>query len=362
MEALKALLESDAISEQMKSEIQGAWDVKVVENRNQVTTELREEFAKKYEHDKSAMIEAIDTVVSEKLTEEMVEFNEDRKQLAEAKAKYAIKMREDAALMKNCVMEQLAGEISELHSDQKTTATKFAVLEDFVVEQLAKELAEFQEDKKDLAETKVRLVRESKSHFAKVKQDFITRSVTALSETVEKGLRSEILQLKEDIEVARMNDFGRKIFEAFAGEYLNSHLNEKSETKKLLKVLNAKDKQLAEAKTFVIKAKNLAESKNNEVKHLVESRDRAKVLNDLTSPLSKGQKSIMNDLLETVQTNRLQSSFNKYLPSVIDGGTQPKQKAMLKEGKEVTGNRKTENMTATADTNVLDMRRLAGLK
>jgi hypothetical protein len=28
MEALKALLESDAISEQMKSEIQEAWDVK----------------------------------------------------------------------------------------------------------------------------------------------------------------------------------------------------------------------------------------------------------------------------------------------------------------------------------------------
>jgi len=362
MEALKALLESDAISEQMKSEIQEAWDIKVVENRKQVTTALREEFAKKYEHDKSAMIEAIDTVVSEKLIEEMVEFNEDRKQLAEAKAKYAIKMREDAKLMKRFVMEQLAGEISELHNDQKTTATKFAVLEDFVVEQLAKELAEFQEDKNDLAETKVRLVRESKSHFAKVKQDFINRSVTALSETVEKGLRSEILQLKEDIEVARMNDFGRKIFEAFAGEYLNSHLNEKSETKKLLKVLNAKDKQLAEAKAFAVKAKNLAESKNNEVKHLVESRDRAKVLNDLTGPLNKSQKAIMNDLLESVQTNRLQSSFNKYLPSVIDGHPRARQKAPLKEGKEITGNRKQEHMTSTADTNVLDIRRLAGLK
>lgn len=362
MEALRALLESDAISEQMKTEIQETWDAKVLENRRQVTSELREEFAKKYEHDKGVMIEAIDTVVSEKLTEEMAEFVEDRKQLAEAKAKYAVKMREDAKLMKNFVMEKLANEISELHEDQKLTATKFAALEEFVVEQLAKELAEFQEDKKDLAETKVRLVRESKAHFARVKQDFIERSVTALSETVEKGLRSEITQLKEDIEVARMNDFGRKIFEAFAGEYLNSHLNEKSETKKLLKVLEAKDKQLAEARVFATKAKNLAESKDRDVKRLVESREREKVLNDLTGPLNKDQKAIMNDLLESVQTSRLRSSFEKYLPSVIDGNSPAKKKAPLNEGTEITGNRKQEKMTSKADNNVLDIRRLAGLK
>jgi hypothetical protein len=61
--------------------------------------------------------------------------------------------------------------------------------------------------------------------------------------------------LKEDIDLARKNDFGRKIFEAFSSEYLNSHLNEKSETSKLLKVLATKDKQLAEAKTFAAKAK-----------------------------------------------------------------------------------------------------------
>jgi len=361
MEALRSLLESDAISEQMKSEISEAWEAKVKENRKQVTSELREEFAEKYEHDKRVMIEAIDTVVSEKLAEEMSEFNEDRKQLAEAKARYTIKMREDAKIMKNFVLEQLAGEISELHEDQKSVATKFAVLEEFVVDQLAKELAEFQEDKKDLAETKVRLVRESKAHLAKVRNDFIKRSATAISETVNSGLRSEIGQLKEDINVARKNDFGRKIFEAFAGEYLNSHLNEKSETVKLMKVLTTKDKQLAEAKALAVKAKRLAESKDNEVKRLVESKNREKVLNHLVGPLSKDQREIMTDLLESVQTSRLSTAFNKYLPSVIDGNSPMKQKAPLTEGKIITGN-KTESMTSIADNNVLDMRRLAGLK
>ena len=44
-------------------------------------------------------------------------------------------------------------------------ANKFKMLEDFVVDSLAKEIAEFQTDKKDLAETKVRLVREAKDHY-----------------------------------------------------------------------------------------------------------------------------------------------------------------------------------------------------
>lgn len=234
MEALKSLLESDVISEAMKQEIEEAWNSKVEENRLAVTSELREEFAKKYEHDKGVMIEAIDSMMTEKLSEEMAEFAEDRKQLAEQKAKYAVAMKENANLMSQFVTETLAKEVNELHEDQKAMANKFTVLEEFVVEQLAKEIAEFNEDKKDLAETKVRLVREGKAHFEKVRKDFIERSAKAISETVDSALRGEISQLKEDIDAARQNDFGRKIFEAFANEYMGSHLSEKSEAKKTI--------------------------------------------------------------------------------------------------------------------------------
>ena len=63
-------------------------------------------------------------------------------------------------------------EINELHEDKKMQAKKFATLEEFVVEALSNEIAEFYEDKKDLAETKVRLIKEANSHFVKVKKDF----------------------------------------------------------------------------------------------------------------------------------------------------------------------------------------------
>jgi len=363
LDALKTLFENDVVSEDVRREIEEAWEAKIKENRRSVTSELREEFAKKYEHDKSVMVESIDKLLEERLASELEEFAEDRKSLAEAKAKYAVAQRENAKLLKGFVMEQLKKEVGELHEDQKSMANKFAQLEEFVVESLAKELSEFYEDKKDLAETKVRLVREAKDKFAKVQKEFIAKSAKLVSETVGKNLNKEIDQLKEDIEVARKNDFGRKLFEAFASEYAGSYLNEKSETAKLLKVVAAKDKQLAEAKTLAVKAKKLAESTNHEKQELIESARRTKILNDLVAPLGKDQKEIMTDLLESVQTDRLQSAFDKYLPAVIDGNTPAKKKAVLAEGKEVTGNRKETNVSSKADDkdNLIDFKRLAGL-
>src|SRR5210317_902180 len=279
IDALKTLFENDVVSEEIRAQIEEAWESKVAENRRAATAELREEFAQKYEHDKQTMVEAIDSMLTERLAEEIAEFAEDRQQLAEAKAKYAVAMRENANLLKGFVVEQLQSEISELRADKVAMQENYAKLEEFVVDALSNEIAEFYEDKKDLAETKVRLVREAKSHFAKVKTDFIKRSATLVSEAVEKGLAKEINQLKEDIDAARENDFGRKLFEAFASEYSNSYLNEKSETAKLMKVLDLKENKLSEAKTIAEKAVKLVESKEKEITQINENAQRKEIMN-----------------------------------------------------------------------------------
>ena len=124
-DALKTLFENDVVSEEVRRDIEEAWNAKVKENRLEATAELREEFAKKYEHDKATMVEAIDAMITEKLAEEIAEFQDDRKQLAEAKAKYAVKMRENSDLLKKFIVESLAKEITELHTDQKQMASKF---------------------------------------------------------------------------------------------------------------------------------------------------------------------------------------------------------------------------------------------
>ena len=90
IDALKTLFENDVVSTEIRDQIEEAWESKIQENKMQATAELREEFASKYEHDKSTMVEAIDSMLSERLAEEIAEFADDRKQLAEAKAKYAV--------------------------------------------------------------------------------------------------------------------------------------------------------------------------------------------------------------------------------------------------------------------------------
>jgi hypothetical protein len=366
LDALKQLFENNVISEEIKESIEAAWDSKINEAREEVAQQLREEFAQKYEHDKNTMIEAVDRMITDQLSTEIVEFADDRNQLAEMKVKYAKKMSQDAAVMKEFVTRQLASEVSELHEDQKAMASKFGTLETFVVEALAQEIAEFYQDKRDLAETKVRLVREGRNEIKKVKQEFVTRAAKMVEGVVSQNLRSEITALKEDIEAARRADFGRKLFEAFASEYQASYLNEKSETAKLLKVIDLKDLAMKEAAEAVVKAEQIIESKEAQIRTLKESQERKAIMSELLAPLNKEQREIMSELMESVKTTKLNESFDKYLPSVINGnGKAPQKKQALVEAKEITGNKISNTNRSSqheGDSNIIEIRKLAGLK
>jgi len=362
LDALKQLFENNVISEEIQESIEQAWEARIVENREQVATQLREEFAQKNEHDKQTMIEAVDRMITDQLAGELVEFADDRKQLAEMKVKYAKKMKKDAEVMKEFVTRQLVSEVSELHEDQMVMASKFGKLEQFVVEALAQEITEFYKDKQDLAETKVRLVREGKEQLKKVKQDFVQRAASMVDKVVNESLRSELTSLKEDIDAARRNDFGRKLFEAFASEYQTSYLSEKSETAKLLKVIDMKELAILEAQQASTRATTLLESKQAEIATLKESQERKAIMTELLAPLNTEQKEIMGELMESVKTSRLVESFDKYLPSVLNGKA-PQKKQALVEAKEITGNKvSNSNRSSESDNNIVDIRRLAGLK
>jgi len=362
LDIVKQLFENNVISEEIKSEIESAWQSRIQENRDQVTAQLREEFAQKYEHDKSAMVEAVEVMLSDRLQAELGELAEDRQGLIEARAKYAKKMKDDSKAMESFVLSNLKKELAELHEDRKKVASNVTKLESFIVDALAKEIAEFHSDKKDLAETKVKLVRESKAKFEQVKKDFIARSAQLVSESIAKGLKAEMTQLREDIEAARKNDFGRRIFESFASEYAASHLNEKSETAKLLKVVDQKTQELEEAAKIVAESQKLVESREQELRIARDRATRKDLMSELLGPLGGDKRNVMSDLLESVQTEKLRSSFEKYLPAVMDGGI-PAKKA-LTEGKEITGDKQAHQTSGKEEktAEIFDIRRLAGLK
>lgn len=362
LDAFKQLVESGVMTEETTQVVEAAFAAKIQENREQVTAELREEFAQKYNHDKTVMVEAIDKMLSDRLAAEMKELHEDKKSLAEAKVAYQTRIAEDAKKLEGFVIQQLGKELVEFQGDRKKVSENFSKLENFVVHALAKEISEFAADKQDLAETKVKLVREARSKFEDIKQNFIKRSAKVVETAVTQKLTTEITQLKEDIDSARNNDFGRKIYEAFAQEFAGSYLNEKSETSKLLKIIDKKEQELAEAKQVVAEKAHLVESTQREIRVTKDLMERKSVMSELLAPLDASKREIMKELLESVQTQKLTESFDKYLPAVMEGQkkTSSTKKAMLSESAEVTGNR--ESKPEVGLDNILDIRKLAGLK
>jgi hypothetical protein len=348
------------MSEEVKTAVETAFTQKIQENRDQVTAELREEFAQKYSHDKSVMVEAIDKMLSDRLAAEMAELYSDKTALAEAKVQYQQRIAADAKKLEGFVMNQLGRELVEFQGDRKKVSENFGKLEQFVVHALAKEISEFASDKRDLAETKVKLVREAKSKFNEIRQAFITQSAKVVENVVTNKLTSEIHQLKEDIDSARNNDFGRRLYEAFAQEYAGSFLNEKSETSKLLKIIAKKEQELAESKEVIAEKANLVESTQREIRVTKDLMERKNVMAELVAPLNGEKRVVMQELLESVQTGKLHSAFDKYLPAVMEGAKPLAKKAMLAESTEVTGNR--ESKPEVGLDNILDIRKLAGLK
>ena len=353
IDAISKLVESGAISEDVQKGIQEAWDSKIKENKEVVGAELREEFAKRYEHDKANMIEAIDSMMNEKLSEEITKFVEDRKALAQEKISYKENVGKHSAKLESFMLSKLSEELKELHGDRKGVHENFKKMEEFVVGALAKEIKEFHEDKKGVVETKVKLVAEAKKQMAKMKEAFITRSAKVVESAVNKKLAEELKSLKEDITAARTVNFGKKIFEAFASEYQNSYLNEKSETSKLMKVVDETALKLKDAEKALEEKQAVIESKNAESKRQADLMERKEKMAEMLKPLGKEKSEVMSQLLESVQTAKLEASFNKYLPHVMaDKEVAGKTKVLSESG----GDRAQRE-----DADLTNIRKLAGI-
>jgi hypothetical protein len=287
----------------------------------------------------------------------------EKQALAEDRVRFQRKMNESATKFNGFLVSKLAEEIGELRKDRKMHTEGLAKLENFMVHALAREIQEFAADKRDVVETKVRLVREARSKLEGLKARFVKESADKMSQAVSRHLKAELTQLQEDIKVARENNFGRRIFEAYASEFGATHLNEKAEVRKLYSALSRKDQQLAEAIKLTQKAKVVVESKERELRMIKESNERDSTMEMLLSPLNKEKRDVMRNLLESVQTSRLKNAFEKYLPAVLEDRSVKASKVITENVSSVTGDKTvpTQNVDQEDRSNVIDLKRLAGL-
>ena len=360
-DAIKPLLDSGLINEEVGQELTEAWESRLTEAREQLRAELREEFAQRYEHDKTVMVEALDRMVTEGLAQEIEGIAAEKQQLAEDRVRFQARMKESSTKFNDFMVSKLAEEIGELRRDRKMHSEGFAKLEKFVVGALAEEIMEFAKDKRDVVETRVRLVRDARGQLEALKSRFVSESAAKLGQSVSRHLKAEMNQLHEDIKVARENNFGRKIFEAYAAEFGSTYLNENAEIRRLSQQVDRKNQQLEEAIRIVSKSKQLVESKEKEIRIIKDSNQRTAAMDELLAPLNEEKQEVMRNLLESVQTSRLKGAFEKYLPAVLNDA-QPRARKNLSESvREVTGDKTVKAAEEEDRSNVIDIKRLAGL-
>jgi DNA repair exonuclease SbcCD ATPase subunit len=370
---IKDLLENEVLGEEAKLALQEAFDnkVKVAEHK------LQEDYAVRYANDKTALVEAMEKLLGDTIRTELTEFAEDRSALVKQRAKlsqetmnvkkkYFAKLAEHTKLLNAYVDKQIRSEIVEFVDDRKSLSkqrqemakelqtvresstrelkNRVNKLETFVLKQLSEEIAEFQSDKKALVEQRVKLAQTGKKKLQEVQSKFIERAGTAVSKTLDDVIKTELVQWREDIKAARENNFGRRIFEAVAAEYMASYLSEGSEVKKLDRQLQEQKAALAEAQKALSEKQTLVETSSAQARNAENRIKRVEVLNDLLAPLSRDKKAVMEDLLRDIKTQNLKEAFTRYLPAVVNGAKVEQSKTKLTE------NNQSKSSKAVAST------------
>lgn len=229
----------------------------------------------------------------------------------------------------------------------------------YVSEALVKELAELRGDIdrfRDLEVESARKIVEEKERLAEQVAAELDELVDKIDMFFEHRLEEEFKELQEDIEIVKQNEFGRQLYETFADAFAKVHVNEDHVSVKL---------RIAEDKLRDAEQK-LAESERAQEAALRESK-----LETVLSSLSGKKREQMKVLLSSVDTDKLEESYEFFIGRVLkesDDSTKSTQlledKAISKKTTVMTGNLPVDNSNASVlnEGEVARMRRLAGIR
>lgn len=258
---------------------------------------------------------------------------------------------------KQTVREEVALEVRNELAEQWATERDALVekVDTFVAEKLLEEISELKADIESFRDLEV----ESAAKLVEAKHQMADQLAEELDQLVDKmdaffelRLTEEIAELKEDLEVVAQNDFGRRIFEAFATEFQRTHIDEESVMAKL-QAANAKLEDVS-AEVSRLEAQN--------AKIVRESK-----LEKILSPLSGKKREQMSFVLANVETNRLEEAYNHFIGRVLkeDAPAVPAkvEKQPLNEGANVviTGEEQAPAAQPKNADKFAEIRRLAGM-
>lgn len=262
-ELLQKLLEAEVLSEETKKDLEGAFQ-----------TQLDEAI--------SAAKEEAAADVRTELTEQWIQERDALVEAVDAK-----------------VGEYLEGEMTELREDIE----RFRDLE---------------------AEHAEKLV-EAKAAMRDELKDDLKELVEKIDAFLEIRLASELEELHEDLETARKNDFGRRIFEAVAAEYVQNFSDD-----------DAAESSLRETRERLGETEDALATAERQLA----SYERTQTMTSILRPLGGRQKEVMEAILRNVDTEHLEEGYKTFIGRVLrETDNSEKEGEVLAEGKE-TGTKK----------------------
>lgn len=277
----------------------------------------------------------------------------------ETKAEISEQWTASVEAFKTQVREEVSGEVrSELAGQWITERDELITKVDgFVAEALTKEIEELKGDIerfRDLeAEFAEKLVEEKHKLAGEVAEE-LDSLVDKIDAFFEMRLSAEMEELKEDLAIVKENDFGRKMFEAFASTFAKHYVDEDAVQSKLV---------VAESKAQDLE-KQLATLEEERNKMIREAK-----MEQILSPLTGKKREQMAMVLKSVDTARLEESYKFFIGRILKEGDEAPAAAPLNEStkpapatKVVTGEQQPAAPQIVENTQLSDFKRLAGLK
>lgn len=276
----------------------------------------------------------------------------------EAKAEISTQWTSAVETYKSTVREEVTmtvrAEIAEQWANERDSLIEN--VETFVAKKLEEEVTELKADIerfRDLEAEYAEKIVEEKHAMAETLSEELEQLINKMDAFFELRLTEEFEELKEDLEVVKQNDFGRRMFEAFATEFSRSYVDEDSIQSKL----SAQIAKLEDAE------KTIAKLEESQAKMVREAK-----LEKILSPLQGKKKEQMAFVLANVETSRLEEAYNHFIGRVLKEDSSAQSgadaKAALNESASVvvTGDESsTPAKQAAAGDKYSHLRKLAGM-
>lgn len=228
----------------------------------------------------------------------------------------------------------------------------------FVAEALTREIEELKGDIerfRDLeAEYAEKLV-EEKHKLAEEVASELDGLVDKIDAFFEVRLAAELDELKEDLDVVKQNEFGRKMFEAFASTYATSFIDEDSVQAQLV---------VAESKLADVE-KQLSALEDERNTMIREAK-----MEQVLFPLTGKKREQMATVLRNIETSRLEESYKFFIGRILKEDVDAAPAKTLTESKTTEGKTtlvtgepvvNADSVTSKVNESLDEMRRLAGI-